>query len=68
MERALEIAQLLASHPQKCMRNDRLSMLKASYFPTEHKLMEEEFALGMTTLNDVGFGKQVQAFVSKSRI
>jgi hypothetical protein len=50
------------------MRNDRLSILKASYFPSEHKLMEEEFALGMKTLNDNGLGKQVQAFVTKSWI
>lgn len=68
MTKALEIARSVSSHPQRCMRNDRLSMLKTSYFPSEHKLMEQEFALGMNTLEDVGFGKQVQAFVVKSRI
>jgi enoyl-CoA hydratase len=68
MEKALEIAKSIASHPQRCLRNDRLSMLKTSYFPSEHKLMEQEFALGVNTLEEVGFRKQVKAFVTKSRI
>jgi len=68
MVKALEIARSISSHPQRCMRNDRLSMLKTSYFSSEHKLMEQEFAFGMNTLGDAGFGKQVQAFVTKSRI
>ena len=67
IEKALEIARSIASNPRRCMRNNRLSMPKASYFPSEHKLMEE-FALGMKTPNDESFGKQGQAFVTKSRI
>jgi len=66
--KALEIARLIASHPQRCMRNDRLSMLKNSYFPNERSLLETEFGHGMDTLNGADFGKQVQAFVAKSRL
>lgn len=67
-KKAIELAQLIASHPQTCMRNDRLSMLKSSYFPAELQLMKDEFALGMRTLEAKDFGRAVQAFVMKSHL
>lgn len=46
-EKALEIARALASHPQRCMRNDRLSMLRCAQGLSMKDLMREEFARGM---------------------
>ena len=66
-DKALEIAKLLASHPQTCMRSDRLSMLQGLDQPSFQAAMEQEFALGMETLRNVDFGGAVDAFVKKKK-
>ncbi|KAF1825530.1 enoyl-CoA hydratase/isomerase [Dissoconium aciculare CBS 342.82] len=64
-DKAFEIARLLASHPQTCMRSDRLSMLNGIDTPSFQVAMQQEFALGMETLRSVDFGGAVDAFVKK---
>ena len=66
--KALEIARLIASHPQVCLRNDRSSMLENAYSQGEKVLLKKEFAYGLDTLNNPSFGEAVQAFVTKARI
>lgn len=66
--KALEVARLLASHPQRCMRNDRLSMLAAVHSPSMEAAMQQEFALGIDTLNSNDFGSAVEAFVKRSKL
>lgn len=67
-QKALDIAQLLATHPQRCMQNDRLSMLNAAIESSQRQLMQTEFAYGLDTLNDSSFGSAVQAFTNKSKL
>ncbi|KAB8343141.1 hypothetical protein FH972_022732 [Carpinus fangiana] len=67
-EKALEIARTLDSHPQRCMRNDRLSMIKSAYGLSTEALLKQEFAYGMDTLNSAEFGGAVEAFVTRSKI
>jgi enoyl-CoA hydratase len=64
-DKALEVAQLLASHPQTCMRSDRLSMLQGLDQLSFQSAMQQEFALGIETLRNVDFGGAVDAFVRK---
>ena len=66
--KALEVARLITSHPEVCMRNDRSSMLENAYNQEEKGLLEKEFAYGLNTLNDPSFGKAVQAFVNKAKM
>lgn len=68
LEKALHLAKTIAGHPQLCMRNDRMSMLKAAYNCSQSDLLRHEFELGQRTLADAGFGKQVEQFVNKSKI
>lgn len=67
-QKSLQIAQLLASHPQRCMRNDRLSMLNNAYGQSWKGLMQDEFAYGLNTLNHSSFGEAVQTFVNRSKL
>lgn len=67
-EKALDIARLLALHPQRCMRNDRLSMIRAAHAPSQRDSMQREFTYGLDTLRDATFGGAVKAFTDKSKI
>ena len=67
-QKSLEVAILIASHPQRCMRNDRLSMLNNAYGQSKKQLMQDEFACGLDTLDDPSFGMAVQAFVNKPKL
>lgn len=68
LEKALNLARTVADHPQLCMRNDRMSMLKSAYNHSQDTHLQHEFELGQRTLADASFGKHVQQFVNKSKI
>lgn len=66
--KALDLARLLASHPQTCMRTDRSSMLENAYAQDQRALLQREFTYGLDTLNDPSFGRAVQAFITKAKM
>jgi enoyl-CoA hydratase len=49
LEEAKALARLLASHPQLCMRNDRMSAIM-SQGRTEEDAMRFEFEVGMRSM------------------
>jgi enoyl-CoA hydratase len=62
LDEAIKLGELLASHPQCCMRNDRLSMLNQE---AEIKALETEFELGVQTLQSGEYRAAVGRFLGK---
>ncbi|ORY02393.1 enoyl-CoA hydratase/isomerase [Basidiobolus meristosporus CBS 931.73] len=63
--KALEIAELLSSHPQKCMRGDRQSVYEAD---AEEEAMKREFEIGLGVLASEEFRERIAAFFAKSKM
>jgi enoyl-CoA hydratase len=62
LEEAIKLAQLLASHPQHCMRNDRAAMLDHH---VEMEALKREFDNGIKTLQSGEFRSAVGRFLGK---
>ncbi|KAG2189175.1 hypothetical protein INT44_004317, partial [Umbelopsis vinacea] len=62
LEEAIKLAQLLASHPQHCMRNDRAAMLDRQ---AEMEALKREFDQGLKTLQSGEFRSAVGRFLGK---
>lgn len=74
LQKALEVATLLVSHPQTCMRLDRMSALNAwdAYDYQcgygEKKALEREFGPGRDYLQGDEFMEGTKKFLQKSRL
>jgi len=67
LQKALEIAALLCSHPQECMRIDRMNALRAC--EQDEKLsLAREFEPGRVYLEGNGYEAATRKFLSKSRL
>ncbi|KAL1916905.1 uncharacterized protein VTP21DRAFT_5102 [Calcarisporiella thermophila] len=61
---AFDLALLLSSHPQTCLRNDRLSVYRA-YGKEELEALKIEFEHGMNTLSSGEFLSGSREFIQK---
>ncbi|RUS22385.1 enoyl-CoA hydratase [Endogone sp. FLAS-F59071] len=61
-ETALAAANMLASHPQRCMRSDRRSVYDVD---SERGAMQREFELGMEVLKSQEFRDRVTDFLAR---
>lgn len=62
LDEAIKLAELLASHPQVCMRGDRDAMLNKD---AELKALQKEFENGINTLQSGEFQANVARFLGK---
>lgn len=70
---SLELARLLCSHPQECMRGDRLSVLSqaaaseghANVSGAEREAMQLEFEHGIRSLQHLG--PALEAFIQRDK-
>ena len=67
VEKATELAALIASFPQECMRNDRMSALMQAGMPLNDALRQELMVYGRRTLVSEGFHQGAQKFFSSRR-
>lgn len=61
---AIELAKLLCSHPQTCMRNDRISMYQSTFENMNMKdSIKNEMKLGLESLNSKEFTLAINRFI-----
>lgn len=66
VEKAVDIAKLIASHPQECMRIDRRNILLN--WEEERRLLSREFKDGYNYIRANGHQPSVARFVQKSKL
>lgn len=66
LSKALDVAKLLCSHPQECMRNDRLSAMGDP--EEERQALAREFEYGMKSLQSADNRQAIQQFLNKVKL
>lgn len=66
LEKALEVAKVLCSHPQECMRNDRLSAMGSP--EEERRALAREFKFGMKSWKSEKNRSAIKEFLNKSKL
>ncbi|KAJ3144926.1 Enoyl-CoA hydratase [Irineochytrium annulatum] len=66
VEGAVKLAEVLAGHPQECMRNDRGSMVRSAFGSRGvREDLKYEFEVGMRSLQSAEFGGAIKEFLGK---
>ncbi|KZT38662.1 enoyl-CoA hydratase/isomerase [Sistotremastrum suecicum HHB10207 ss-3] len=66
LSKALDVATLLCSHPQECMRNDRLSAMGDP--EEERQALAREFEYGMKSWQSADNRQAIQQFLNKVKL